>query len=301
MFQVNTHDKDPYFFDGEDLQAIADAEAIRRGLIFYKENRVIEVDQDQALLWGQVEDTDSDIPCDVEVRLTEEDDLAFRCSCNDDQGQSVCRHITAVLFAYADQCGEVNELLCAADSAIKERVKRGRSEVRVEPAGGEPWFGVWRAASIKSSTPFQKSYRVTIRSLHRRANYCNCPDFAGNQLGTCKHIEAVLHTIRKGKNYDELQGQPAPFPYVYLAWDVENAPQICLHRPPVVPENVQSVLNDYFDASGSFTGRVPDDLFRFTEIADERGDIHIGEDAVAHARKLAADAAHKIRSQEIRG
>lgn len=299
MMHVNSNDNDPYFFDREDLQTIADTGAIRQGLTFYKENRVIEVDQDQVLLWGQVEDPDLSIPCDVEIRPAEEDDLAFLCSCNAEQGESVCRHVVAVLFAYADQYGDANELLCAADSAIKERVKRGRSEVQVEPTSGEPWFGVWRAASLKSSTHFQKSYRVTIRSLHRRANFCNCPDFAGNQLGTCKHIEAVLHKIRKGKNYDELKDQSAPFPYVYLAWDVENAPRLCLHRPPVVPQNLQPVLDDYFDLSGSFIGRIPDDFFRFTEIVDERGDIHIGEDAVGYARKLAADAAHKMRSAEI--
>jgi predicted nucleic acid-binding Zn finger protein len=28
-------------------------------------------------------------------------------------------------------------------------------------------------------------------------NYCSCPDFAVNTLGTCKHIEALLAELRQ--------------------------------------------------------------------------------------------------------
>jgi predicted nucleic acid-binding Zn finger protein len=28
-------------------------------------------------------------------------------------------------------------------------------------------------------------------------NYCSCPDFAVNTLGTCKHIEALLLRLRR--------------------------------------------------------------------------------------------------------
>ena len=247
-----------------------------------------------------MEDSDSDVPYEVEIRLTESGTLRRQCGCGADRDGSACPHVVAVLFAYADQCGEANELRSAADLAIKERTKRGRSEVRAEPTSGEPWFGVWHAASLTSTTHFQKSYRVTIRSLHRRANFCSCPDFANNQLGTCKHIEAVLHKIRKNPEYEQLKQQPAPFPYVYLAWDVEDAPRLRLHRPRNIPEEADLLLNDFFDSAGVFTGRVPDDFFRFMDRVEGRGDIHIGEDAMDYARRQAADAAHQLRSEKIR-
>ncbi|MCD6389411.1 MAG: hypothetical protein J7L69_08360 [Desulfobulbaceae bacterium] len=38
--------QDPYFFDREDLQKIADETAIRQGLACYKENRVFDLDYD---------------------------------------------------------------------------------------------------------------------------------------------------------------------------------------------------------------------------------------------------------------
>ena len=35
-------------------------------------------------------------------------------------------------------------------------------------------------------------YRVAIRGANPGENFCGCPDFATNDLGTCKHIEFVL-------------------------------------------------------------------------------------------------------------
>ncbi|MBU0910845.1 MAG: DEAD/DEAH box helicase, partial [Proteobacteria bacterium] len=273
---------------------------IRQGLAYYKENRVIDLAHDNEILWGRVEDEDSDIPFDAEMRLTEGSPPLFSCQCPAGAEGAACRHVVAVLYAYADQRGETGELMSAADSAIKERMKRGRSEVRVESPDGASWFGDWRASSVSSSTHFQRRYRVTLRSLHRRANFCTCPDFANNQLGTCKHIEAVLHKIRKHPKYQQFRQQPAPFPYVYLAWDVENPPQLRLHRTQAMPEKLQAILDNYFDGAGVLRGRLPDGFFRFQEAVDERDDINIGEDAVEYSRHLATVAAQRLRSAEIR-
>lgn len=40
-------------------------------------------------------------------------------------------------------------------------------------------------------------YRVAIRGTHSGENFCACPDFATNDLGTCKHIEFVLGKLEK--------------------------------------------------------------------------------------------------------
>ena len=296
---VNVTTEDPFFFDQERLQAIADRTVISHGLEDHRENRVMEIDQDQDVLWGQVEGIDPDRPNDVTIRLTEEE-LSFVCDCNDDNESSVCRHVVAVLCRYADQCGETDKLLTATDSAIKDRIKRGRSEVEVERLSGEPWFGSWRASSVGGASHFSRSYRVTIRSLQQRANFCTCPDFANNQLGTCKHIEAVIHKITKHSQYAQFKDQPAPLPYVYLAWEVENAPRLMLHRPPDMARDLRDILDNFFKTSGHFKGRLPDDFFRFTELVDTRDDVHLGEDAVDYARKLAAAAAHRQRSVEIK-
>ncbi|MEO8416742.1 MAG: DEAD/DEAH box helicase, partial [Ginsengibacter sp.] len=43
----------------------------------------------------------------------------------------------------------------------------------------------------------KNNYKVALRSADNSLNYCSCYDFKTNQLGTCKHIEAVLIFIRK--------------------------------------------------------------------------------------------------------
>jgi SNF2 family DNA or RNA helicase len=42
-----------------------------------------------------------------------------------------------------------------------------------------------------------KIYKVAIRSEDIGINYCSCPDFTINTLGTCKHVEYVLDKLKK--------------------------------------------------------------------------------------------------------
>ncbi|WP_136661429.1 DEAD/DEAH box helicase [Nitratireductor sp. XY-223] len=77
---------------------------------------------------------------------------------------------------------------------IERRRWRGRTEIAsVEPL--EPdldCFGSFRTASVTGG-----SYDVEIRDLTGHRNSCGCRDFATNGLGTCKHIEGVLHHLKK--------------------------------------------------------------------------------------------------------
>ncbi|WP_218188200.1 SWIM zinc finger family protein [Desulfosarcina cetonica] len=240
---------------------------------------MISLDRDDTALWAQVEDeARSDFPLDIEIELDAEGNPHYHCNC-DDGAERICPHLVAALYAYADQRETAEGILSATDTAISDRIKRGKSEVTVMAASGEPWFGSWTAASIGGKTPFPRQYRVTIRSLHNRANFCSCPDFANNQLGTCKHIEAALHKIRKHPEYNAFKDKPAPIPYVYLAWDRPKAPMLSLHRGQAMADDLSRFLDDYFAPSGDFSGRMPEDFFRFTALVEERDDIHIGEDA----------------------
>ncbi|MBE0502305.1 MAG: SWIM zinc finger family protein, partial [Desulfuromonadales bacterium] len=247
-------------------------------------------------LWAQVEDETFANPCMVEITATD-NALLLKCDCCD--GEEVCSHMVATLYAYADQKESAGQLFSAVDSAIRDRVQRGRTEVQVELLSGEPWFGIWQAETIASATHFPKRYRVTIRSLESRANLCTCPDFLINQLGTCKHVEAVLHKISKLKDFRKIKRLPAPVSYVYLAWDVEDAPQLHLHRQGVIVPELKDLLDDYFDAAGRFKGRLPDDFFRFSDRVEAHADVQLGEDATGFVRQLATDAAHRLRANEI--
>ncbi len=293
-------DVDPFLYDTEQLHAIAGDSVVRQGLAYFKENRVMDLELEENGLWSRVEGGRPDFP--YTTQLTYEDDGSLYVSCDCGFGdEPVCKHAIAVLYSYAARrAGGEAPLASAMDNAIKERTQRGHTEVKVRHLSGEPWFGAWRASSVTSTTHRPQSYRVHIRSLSKRSNYCTCPDFAVNQLGTCKHIEAVLHKVSKRRNYRKIKDQPPPYPFVYLAWDVEKAPRIRVHRTPGIPADLAKILDDWFDAAGIFKGRLPDDFFRFSEAVSDRTDIDLGEDAKAHALRLASAAMHRAQAVEIR-
>ncbi len=58
----------------------------------------------------------------------------------------------------------------------------------LENIGAEPIFSEFRVGNPQSKS----SYRVAIRGLSPGDNFCSCPDYATNELGTCKHIEFTL-------------------------------------------------------------------------------------------------------------
>ena len=70
---------------------------------------------------------------------------------------------------------------------------------RLENLGSEPVFSDFRVHNPASGS----RYRVAIRGRALGQNFCTCPDFATNDLGTCKHIEFTLARLaakRGGKS-----------------------------------------------------------------------------------------------------
>ncbi|CAK0781701.1 Helicase [Gammaproteobacteria bacterium] len=294
---------DPFLFDLEQLHTLAEDQMVRNGLKDFKENRVTWVDRtvdsvDGDFLTATVEDADTTEVLSFEVRSGGDGHLDARCPCHD--GGGLCRHEVAALFAYSSRAVAPGELLDAVAGAIEERVQRARSEVRVEHLTGEPAFGAWSAWSVGPETHFPRRYRVHIRSLTRRANYCTCPDFATNQLGTCKHIEAVRHTIQKRPDYPELSRNPAPLPYLFLDWEGERAATIRLHRTANMGDELVRLLDGFFDTTGRFLRRLPDDFLHLADLLEGRSDIDVGQDALSHARRLAERALHQAEARAIR-
>ena len=64
---------------------------------------------------------------------------------------------------------------------------------RVKNIGAEPIFSEFHVTNPQTG----KTYRVAIRGERLGDNYCSCPDFATNTLGTCKHVEFTLARLRR--------------------------------------------------------------------------------------------------------
>lgn len=77
---------------------------------------------------------------------------------------------------------------------IQLRRQFGREQrFKVESLGDEDIFSEYRVSNPASG----RSYRVAIRGALPGDNFCACPDFATNDLGTCKHIEFVLSRLER--------------------------------------------------------------------------------------------------------
>ena len=61
-------------------------------------------------------------------------------------------------------------------------------QFRILPPDTGIVYGDYIVVSVKS----KQQYKVALRSADNSLNFCSCPDFKTNQLGTCKHIEAIL-------------------------------------------------------------------------------------------------------------
>lgn len=87
----------------------------------------------------------------------------------------------------------------------------------LENIGAEPFFSEFRVSNPQSKS----AYRVAIRGKLPGDNFCSCPDYATNELGTCKHIEFALATLEKkrGAKSAFVRGYHPPFSELYLRND----------------------------------------------------------------------------------
>ena len=104
--------------------------------------------------------------------------------------------------------------------ALRRQFGRDQAFV-LENRGDQPFFSEFRVSNPQSKA----SYRVAIRGLNAGDNYCSCPDYATNELGTCKHIEFVLARLEKkrGAKAAFAQGWRPAFSEIYLRNDGARA------------------------------------------------------------------------------
>ncbi|MGH7865391.1 MAG: DEAD/DEAH box helicase, partial [Candidatus Binataceae bacterium] len=87
----------------------------------------------------------------------------------------------------------------------------------LENLSDEAFFSEFRVSNPVSKS----SYRVAIRGLGPGGNFCSCPDYATNELGTCKHLEFVLSRLikKRGAKAAFARGYRPAFSELYLRND----------------------------------------------------------------------------------
>lgn len=113
----------------------------------------------------------------------------------------------------------------------------------LENIGSEPFFSEFRVSNPQSNT----HYRVAIRGQRPGDNFCACPDYASNELGTCKHIEFTLSRLEKkrGAKTAFARGYQPPFSEVYLRNDATRT--IHFRAGTDCPQTLREEATQVFD------------------------------------------------------
>ncbi|HEY8707140.1 MAG TPA: SWIM zinc finger family protein, partial [Burkholderiaceae bacterium] len=120
----------------------------------------------------------------------------------------------------------------------------GEQDFGLENVGSEPLFSDFRVHNPASGM----RYRVAIRGRAPGLNFCSCPDFATNHLGTCKHIEFTLARLeaKRGGRAALARGFQPGFSEVWL--DYAGARHVRFRAGTACPPALLAQAKSLFDA-----------------------------------------------------
>ena len=115
----------------------------------------------------------------------------------------------------------------------------------LENLGQEPVFSDFRVHNPASGT----HYRVAIRGQAPGQNFCTCPDYATNDLGTCKHIEFTLARLqsRRGSKAALARGFQSEYSEIWL--DYAGAREVRFRAGTGCPPALRVQAGNLFDAT----------------------------------------------------
>ena len=97
----------------------------------------------------------------------------------------------------------------------------------------------------------KNTYKVALRSNTNHLNYCSCLDFKTNQLGTCKHIEAVLLHIHKKPGLRKALEQPYTTAYSSMFMEYRGERKVMFRIGTDNENEYRKLLNPYLNRDGS--------------------------------------------------
>ena len=177
---------------------------------------------------------------------------------------------------------------------LERRRRRGRAEsYEIEAQGEHP---IWSPFRVKG--PSGRSYEVKLWSLAAGIHHCACPDFATSSLGTCKHVEAVLHHLEK-ERAEELEAarrEDGPKALLYLDATVSPPALRFLGREGASPEAI-GWARKLFDAEGALGKDRLEDVLASLEEARALG-VTVAPEAAAFAQETLGQRAFEAQKLE---
>jgi superfamily II DNA or RNA helicase len=161
----------------------------------------------------------------------------------------------------------------------------GREQAFVlENLGREPIFSEFAVSNPQSGG----RYRVAIRGAGLGVNFCSCPDFATNDLGTCKHIEFILGRLeaKRGGKAALKQGFHPPYSEIYLHYAGARCVRFRLGTecPKALAERAASLFSG---VAGTLPPERFDELATFLKEAERAGhELRCYDDALAFVAEV---------------
>ncbi len=150
----------------------------------------------------------------------------------------------------------------------------------LENVGGHPPFSEFALTNPESG----KTYRIAIRGEAPGMNYCSCPDFHINNLGTCKHIEFTLAKLsqQRGAKKRLREGYAPSWSEIWLSYGLKR--QIRFRVGKDAPAELSLLAARYFDGSGVLRESRLRDFHTFLEAIPSRNghEVRCYDDVMAY-------------------
>lgn len=114
---------------------------------------------------------------------------------------------------------------------------------KIKNIGDHPVYSDFEVANREND----RSYRVALRSRNIGFNFCNCPDFRLNSLGTCKHVEGVLHLLQKNRKYRKLLETEYVRPYSSITLRYGAERRVILRIGAAGGSKIKALAAPFFD------------------------------------------------------
>ncbi len=119
----------------------------------------------------------------------------------------------------------------------------------IKNTGSDSVFSTFEVSNPRT----ERAYRVVIHGEKLGINYCSCPDFSVNTLGTCKHIEYVLRKLRGGKEASRKlrEGYVSEYSAVTLKYGLNR--RVAFYKGTGASNLLNKLVNQFFDSEGFLT------------------------------------------------
>jgi superfamily II DNA or RNA helicase len=153
--------------------------------------------------------------------------------------------------------------------------------------GTEPIFSEFTVTNPQSGG----TYRVAIRGQNPGDNYCSCPDFAVNTLGTCKHIEFMLGRLERirGGRAAFRAGFQSDYSELFLRYGAKR--EVAFRAGTSCPPALRALAARFFGPDGILTPAAYDRFDAFLkEARSDSHEVRCYDDALAFIARVRDDA-----------